>query len=474
VSLAVGHRRGPAVLVGAAGLLLGVGALVPVAPGVIVGVVCGLAYMALVVLRPKAFVGVALLIVLFATTGQQLTGVSAFTYADDAVAITAIVALPAGRLLRGRALRLMPGLVWFGGFAALGLLSDLANHVPTRISEEGFYLALKGIGFGFAVAQLDWTLADVRRIVRIGAWVIGFILVCCALNLIAPHAWTSRVLVASLDGGYRLGIQSLVGPFIHPGNLGQVAALCAIAILAYRRTHGRSRLVDAMGIATILAAALSFRRKAVTGLLLGGLTVTLRHRPATTLLVLAVTLPAVIVLSWSQITAVVDRTSAVYLGQDRAKVARTVLYTDSAVVARDSFPLGAGFGRYGTHTAIAHYSPLYWELGFPHVYGLAPGGGTNGDFASDTFWPGVLGETGLFGLIAFAGGLLAVFRRFSHVAGDNVALVAFLGLVGMGWSVEFLVESFAAPTYVAPPVYPFLFALAGLATAVTPTAAVES
>jgi hypothetical protein len=370
------------------------------------------------------------------------------------------------RVVGGRTPRVPPGLWWFVAYGAVGGLGDLSGHVPLRVSAEGGYLALKGVAFGFAVAQLDWTVDDAKRVARTAAWVLVFILGCCAVNLVAPGAWTSRVLVASLNGGYRLGIQSLVGPFIHPGSLGQVAALAAIAVFAYRQTHGASSRTTALGLAAATAAALSFRRKAVTGMLMGCLVMALRRRPGRTVVVLALTVPLVVVLSWSQIAAVVDYTRSEYLGQDRTQVARTVLYSTSQQVAREYFPLGAGFGRYGTHTAIAHYSPLYWQLGFDHVYGLEPGGGVNGDFASDTFWPGVLGEAGLFGIVAYVGGLVALWRRFARYSAAEAPILAWLGLVGLGWSVEYLMESFAAADYVGPPVYPLLFALGGLACAV--------
>jgi hypothetical protein len=215
-----------------------------------------------------------------------------------------------------------------------------------------------------------------------------------------------------------------------------------------------------------VAAALSFRRKAVTGMLVGMLVVVLRHRPAKALLVFTVVLPAVVVLSWSQITAIVTYTHVEYLGQERSRIARTVLYSTAPSIAKQAFPTGAGFGRFGTHTAIADYSPLYRELGFTRIYGLEPGGGTNGDFGSDTFWPGVLGESGFFGLGFFIAGLLALWRCFRRYSSESEPWVAWLGLVGMGWSIEYLMESFASADYIGPPVYPFLFALAAIASSV--------
>ena len=87
------------------------------------------------------------------------------------------------------------------------------------------------------------------------------------------------------------------------------------------------------------------------------------------------------------------------------------LYKTSALVGRDYFPLGAGLGRYGSWLSREHYSPLYAEYGLNDVRGLAParpaGDGLRARVAApsatDTFWPAILGEMGVIGLIAYLG-----------------------------------------------------------------------
>ena len=66
-------------------------------------------------------------------------------------------------------------------------------------------------------------------------------------------------------------------------------------------------------------------------------------------------------------------------------------------MARDHLPIGAGFGMYGSHLSRAEYSPIYAQYGLDRVPLLGP----DQPYAvTDTYWPMVLGETGLIGLLA--------------------------------------------------------------------------
>ena len=60
------------------------------------------------------------------------------------------------------------------------------------------------------------------------------------------------------------------------------------------------------------------------------------------------------------------------------------------------FPIGSGFATYGTDAAVKYYSKLYVEYGFEHVYGL---GRNNAMFAHDTYWPAIMAQFGLVGMV---------------------------------------------------------------------------
>lgn len=108
--------------------------------------------------------------------------------------------------------------------------------------------------------------------------------------------------------------------------------------------------------------------------------------------------------------------------------ARIVFYYNSVLIAKDYFPMGSGFGTFGGQAAVVFDSDIYSQLGFYQYYWYR-----NRIFLTDTFWPHVLGETGIIGtsaylmmLIIIAARLLTQFNFFlkSRVDADNLVTVA--------------------------------------------------
>ncbi len=77
---------------------------------------------------------------------------------------------------------------------------------------------------------------------------------------------------------------------------------------------------------------------------------------------------------------------------------RQILLTDSISLAASHFPLGTGFGSFGSTIAAQYYSPLYEALGYTENYGMSP---TDTMYLSDSFWPEILAQFGFVGTILF-------------------------------------------------------------------------
>lgn len=77
--------------------------------------------------------------------------------------------------------------------------------------------------------------------------------------------------------------------------------------------------------------------------------------------------------------------------------ARSALYLNSIKISIMNFPFGIGLSLYGTAIAGQYYSPLYRDLNFPGIWGLEE----NGSFLNDAYYPGILGEFGIFGFLIF-------------------------------------------------------------------------
>ena len=140
--------------------------------------------------------------------------------------------------------------------------------------------------------------------------------------------------------------------------------------------------------------------------------------------------------------------------------ARNALYITSVDIAKDYFPFGAGFGRYGSWISAKYYSPLYDEYDLSRVYGMSE---EKTSFVCDTFWPMVLGETGFIGFALYAGILLSFVKTlYRQVKNENNRYVKAFQLGTLMVLIESLVESIASPFYSKSPEVYFVLGAVGI------------
>lgn len=110
-----------------------------------------------------------------------------------------------------------------------------------------------------------------------------------------------------------------------------------------------------------------------------------------------------------------------YFVEKAGESARMALTATSFEIMGDYFPIGTGFGTYGSATAIDPYSPVYYKYGLNLVWGLSEDFNL---FASDTFWPIIIGQTGALGLVCFVGVLVLLFVRMKKIRPYNIRAYA--------------------------------------------------
>jgi O-antigen ligase len=144
--------------------------------------------------------------------------------------------------------------------------------------------------------------------------------------------------------------------------------------------------------------------------------------------------------------------------------ARSALYGASIDIAVDHFPLGVGLGRFGSHMSRVKYSPVYAEYGLTSIRGLQE---DNANYITDTFWPMVLGEHGIIGLIGYAAFVAALAYRLWRTIGrqtDRLLRAFCMGTFAVFGSA--LIESLATPMFVAPPRAYIVFLVVGAVVAI--------
>jgi hypothetical protein len=199
----------------------------------------------------------------------------------------------------------------------------------------------------------------------------------------------------------RYGLTSAQSVMGHPG-----AFAAFMAILAcYSTAEGlikrdkKSLLITAI---FVVAMILSLRRTSLLGYLIAVFSVTffqsahlstdMKRYCVTCMLVLLFLL-----LSFSSFISVMYLDfimSYIVVGDNP----RSALFRSGAQVAMDYFPWGSGFGTFGGGINQSFYSPLFYKYGLHRIWGLSP---EKSSFINDTFWPHVMAETGIFGLIFY-------------------------------------------------------------------------
>jgi O-antigen ligase len=204
-----------------------------------------------------------------------------------------------------------------------------------------------------------------------------------------------------------------------------------------------------MFVVFVVASALSMRRKPLVGLIGAfvlvaptlGRAMSRKRLTSVGLLVAGLAIPITILLG-----PLVAEGARAYVGVEALTVqARTALYGGSLLLARDHFPLGSGVGTYGSYGSVTSYSPIYYQFGFNLIYGMSP---AYPNFIQDTFWPQILGETGVVGLLGYGGALLSILIgawKSARSVDDPRARAIAIGATLVG--VETLLESSASPTY---------------------------
>lgn len=82
------------------------------------------------------------------------------------------------------------------------------------------------------------------------------------------------------------------------------------------------------------------------------------------------------------------------------------------ITAKEHFPIGTGFGTFGSDMAFKHYSPLYMKYGFNKLYGMNK---KDGSFLNDTYWPMIIGQFGIFGLILYLWIYIKFFKEIINI-----------------------------------------------------------
>jgi hypothetical protein len=369
-----------------------------------------------------------------------------------------------------------------GSVVVAGVLSSVANDVPSGTWIPGLLLLTKASVFYYAVRATD---LDTQQVGRVSGALLAAATVILVLGFweFADRPAFQQILGLPRYEAVRGDLVVVKSVFLHPALYGWLTAFASLFLYA-RFAVVRSWWALGLGLLFNLGTLLSFRRRPLLGILaaLGvgaiaegrrsGWWPSARRPLAAGIAIVAVLL--VLAAPWIRLT--IERTLAEYLShgdpmeiladEPRVEIVaptqpRVALYVGAVAITRDHFPLGVGLGRYGSFISGVNYSPVYAEYGMQQVSGIRE---ERPVAITDVYWAMVLGETGVVGTLGMAAflGLILVGMWRSVGRARSPAVHAFV-LGAMLVFIEGLVGSATASTFVAAPIAFWVFGAAGAA-----------
>lgn len=129
-----------------------------------------------------------------------------------------------------------------------------------------------------------------------------------------------------------------------------------------------------------------------------------------------------------------------YISGAKVNYPRPTLFYQGFLLANQYFPLGTGWGTFGSHFANVCYSPVYDIIGWNNMRDFS--GERAIAFLTDAYWPGVYCETGWFGLIGILVTLVAIYYYVQKIyLHDKKMYMA--GMFFLGYMMIITIESTA-------------------------------
>lgn len=363
-----------------------------------------------------------LLVLILALQDPIALRVSGFSYLDELLALCGIFVIlfrfrKCIELLKNKYIICLVGAISI--FVLVGILGNVIfRYQPFKYWLIDLYTNLKfffTLAMGFLVYDEDDK--EVEMGLLAGAW---------ASSIFLFFVFAADRLFHFYGGQVRYGIRSAELFYFHCTYLaGTMAFLTALLLVFYRKYN----LILMLG--NIVIMFFTLRSKAIaTAFIFVILWIQIMWRKRDIKLWHIVSVGvATIALGAKQIYF--------YFIQLSGWSGRSIILQTCFKVMKDYFPIGTGFGTYGSHVAAEHYSPVYVKYGFLETDTLIPGGEVS--YFDDQFWPIIIGQTGFIGTIAYVIAITVLImlcwklqrsRRSEYLAGFFIFVYLLLSSTG--------------------------------------------
>lgn len=282
----------------------------------------------------------------------------------------------------------------------IGILSNVNSKIqPLNIAIQDAILVFKFI-FAYLVSYYLFTYEFIennkKSIHKHIIFLIYIFFLCTIVNYVF-NIW---------PGDFRFGIMSNK---IFYGSPTYLAAVSIFLLSMYILTNVTNKIqpLEIIMIIIVLLSTLRFKAIGAAIMIIVMSIYIYRSKKRLSLSKIAILGIFLIMISWDQI-------SFYYLSHD--DVARNILTSKSMEITKDYFPLGTGFGTYGSYISGVYYSSLYYKYDLYKIWGISK---NNTSFLSDTFWPMIIGQFGLIGTIIYAMILGLIYKNIQKCFDKN-------------------------------------------------------
>lgn len=371
----------------------------------------------------------ATLCVLLLTFQHPLESVWAgFSWIDELVALIGVFGL-AWKLLIRRNLEFPGYMLVAAGFLAVFVGAGLAGNVIYRYqSWKSVIIDLyTNVKFFFSIvagyvacATLEWDVSK-KQIVRCGRISAAVVFAVFVLDRIYPI----------YPGEIRHGIRSVSLFFGHATYLASAMAFLVILLTVF---YEKKNLVFMGMCLTVMVFTMRSKAMASAAIFAAVFVFFLVFRKRLNLWYILAAGVICVVVAWPQI-----RYYFIELG---GKSTRSVMHSVAFRIMEDYFPIGTGFGTYASAEAAKNFSPVYELYDFEYLLRFEVNRQWV-NFLNDTFWPIIIGQTGVIGTVAYLGTIGSVFYESWKLQRQN--LYYFVAVL-YGWC-HLIICSVAEPAF---------------------------
>lgn len=253
------------------------------------------------------------------------------------------------------------------------------------------------------------------------------------------------------DDPLKLFPSRALGPFQHPSFLGTYAALFMMFSIGRAALRGEKRYVFISFCYLLLLIASTQRQETAAAILVMLVVAILllgRRNILVSVLFSGIVGLSVAIGAWALIKDNLVREAEAWgiIGYVPIENPRQVLYINAIQIANEYSPFGSGLGTFGSAGARKFDTSLYVERGFGSYWWFE-----KEDFLMDTYWPGVIAETGWPGFLL----LLALFLALILYAASEFTRkypqrTRELWMMAFGGMLFTFIVSFTSPAYQDP------------------------